>query len=107
MAIAGGKEEQVLKEMANWANFAVAREGIYFESSSTSTQVPRSLISSPFTRPAFTIEFLSFKTGKRTPVLTIPRHGGHGLDVSPDGRTLLFAQLDSFTQDLMLVENFR
>lgn len=26
--------------------------------------------------------------------------------MSPDGRTLLFAQMDSLTEDLMLVENF-
>jgi hypothetical protein len=40
-------------------------------------------------------------------VMTVDRHAGHGIDVSPDGRTLLFAQMDSFTEDLMLVENFR
>jgi serine/threonine protein kinase len=46
-------------------------------------------------------------TGRVTPVLTIPAHAGHGLDISPDGRTLLWAQLDSYTEDLMLVENFK
>jgi hypothetical protein len=61
----------------------------------------------PFTRPEARVEFLSFATGKVTPMLTIPRHAGHGLDISPDGRTLLWAQLDSYTEDLMLVENFR
>ena len=39
--------------------------------------------------------------------MTMARHSALGLDVSPDGRTLLFAQSDSFTEDLMLVENFR
>jgi hypothetical protein len=39
-------------------------------------------------------------------VLTLDRHAGHGLDVSPDQRTLLFAQMDDFTEDLMLIENF-
>jgi sugar lactone lactonase YvrE len=106
MAIAGGEEVPVLREMASWANFAVAREGIYFESSPASAPAHNPL-RSPFTRPQTTIEFLRFATGQVTRVLTTDRHGGHGLDVSPDGRTLLFAQLDSFTADLMLVENFK
>ena len=104
---AGGEEVQIARDMANWANFAVARDGIYFESSPPSTPLRPLPILSPFTRREATIEFLSFATGEIKRVLTIARYGGHGLDVSPDGRTLLFAQLDSFTEDLMLVENFR
>jgi serine/threonine protein kinase len=49
----------------------------------------------------------SFATGKVNRVLTLDRHAGHGLDVSPDRRTLLFAQMDDFTEDLMPVESFR
>jgi hypothetical protein len=30
-----------------------------------------------------------------------------GLTISPDGRTLLYEQLDNVGSDLMLVENFR
>ena len=30
-----------------------------------------------------------------------------GLSAAPDGRTILFAQLDTSVDDLMLVENFR
>jgi hypothetical protein len=33
--------------------------------------------------------------------------GGHGLDVSPDGRTLLFGEMDGFSEDLLLIENVR
>ena len=41
--------------------------------------------------------------------------GGHTVEasehtataLSPDERTLLFAQMDAFTEDLMLVEKFR
>jgi hypothetical protein len=96
----------VVPHMADWA-FAVARDGIYFKPSRPYAP-PRSIpMVSPFARPEFRIEFLRFTTGRATTVLTIPRHAGHGLDVSPDGRTLLWAQLDAYTEDLLLVENFK
>ena len=61
----------------------------------------------PFSRPGATIEFLSFATGRVSRVLAIDRHAGHGFAVSPDGRTLMYGQVDTFTEDLMLIENFR
>jgi len=61
----------------------------------------------PFSRPGATIEFLSFATGRVSRVLTLDRHAGHGFSVSPDGKTLLFGVVESFTEDLMLIENFR
>ena len=47
-----------------------------------------------------------FSTGKTSKILTIERPGG-GVAVSPDGRTLLYSQVDETGSDLMLVENFR
>jgi Tol biopolymer transport system component len=105
--VSGGDEVQVVREMASYGNFAVARDGVYFESSPPGSPLGHTPMFTPFTRPEATIDFLSFATGKVTRVLTVDRHAGHGLDVSHDGRTLLFAQMDSFTEDLMLVENFR
>ena len=61
----------------------------------------------PFARGA-TIDFLSFAPGgKITTVLKLTEYAGHGLDVSPNGRTLLFGQMDGFNEDLLLVENVR
>jgi len=105
--VSGGEEVPVVREMASYGNFAVARDGIYFESSPPNSPLGHTPMFTPFTRPEATIDFLSFATGKVTRVMTVDRHAGHGLDVSPDGKTLLFAQMDSFTEDLMLVENFR
>lgn len=66
---AGGDEVPIVRDVASYGNFAVAREGIYFEHDDA---------------------------------------GDHARsDLSADGRTLLFGQMDSFTEDLMLVENFR
>ena len=55
----------------------------------------------------YSVQFYDFATGKSSQVF--PMHGGvsNGLAVSPDGRTLLFAQKDEVRSDLMLVRNFR
>jgi len=105
--VSGGEEVQILREIASYGNFAVARDGIYFESPPPSSPLGHIPMLTPFTRPRITIDFLSFATGRVTRVMTVDRTSGLGLDVSPDGRTLLFAQRDFFTEDLMLVENVR
>ena len=105
--VSGGEEVQVLREIAGVLNFAVARDGIYFEASPPSSPLGHIAMLTPFTRPETILDFLSFATGKVTRVITLDRRAALGLDVSPDGRTLLFALSDSFTEDLMLVEKFR
>jgi hypothetical protein len=51
--------------------------------------------------------FRDFATGKVTPILHLAKPTDLGLEVSPDGRYLLFVQLDYSGSDLKLVENFR
>jgi hypothetical protein len=50
--------------------------------------------------------FYSFAAKKSRFIMSIgiPEYG---LDVSPDGRYLAYAQLDEPASDLMLIENFR
>ena len=105
--VAGGEEVTVVRNLAYYANYSVARDGIYFESAAPGESVGSLAMFTPFSRPGATIEFLSFATGKVSRVLTIDRHAGHGFSVSPDGKTLLFGVVESFTEDLMLIENFR
>jgi hypothetical protein len=50
---------------------------------------------------------LSFDTGKIATIAKIPREPSYGFSVSPDGRSLLYAQYEAVRSDLMLVENFR
>jgi hypothetical protein len=96
-----------VRNVASSGDFAIARAGIYFESSPPGNPVAHVPMFTPFTRPEATIDVLSFATGKVTRVIRLDRHAGHGFDLSADGRTLLFGQMDSFSEDLMLVENFR
>ena len=46
------------------------------------------------------------RLGKTRKIRTMGRHVGV-LTVSPDGRTILYTQLDETGSDLMLVDNFR
>jgi hypothetical protein len=53
------------------------------------------------------IRFLDARTGATTEILKVAKPVDLGLALSPDGRRLLFTQVDYSGQDLMLVENFR
>jgi Tol biopolymer transport system component len=53
------------------------------------------------------IQLLRLATGKIEVVATLDKDLYYGLTVSPDGRWLLYSQVDQQSCDLMLVENFR
>jgi hypothetical protein len=75
-------------------SFSVAERGIYFVP-------PRKA------GEKHSIQFLEFATGKTLPVAIIDKPVGDRLAISPDGRSLLYEQVDQQGRDLMLVENFR
>jgi serine/threonine protein kinase len=93
MPVTGGEENQVLRSVAPRA-FCPVNEGIYF-------------IPEPGIDGKSSIQFLSFASTKVKRVAPISELPGEGLSVSPDGRSLLFNQLDEASSDLMLVENFQ
>jgi len=90
----GGEETEILHAFDHPANFCVTDQGIYFV---------------PVRNPAGidAIQFLRLATGKIETAATIDKELFYGLTVSPDGRWLLYSQLDQVICDLMLVENFR
>ncbi len=64
----------------------------------------------PKTTPHPTIDFFNFATSRTSKVATIEKEvqlTSPSLAVSPDGRWLLYAEVDYFENDIMLVENFR
>jgi Tol biopolymer transport system component len=95
---AGGEETLVLDHhrVGNWRYWAVVELGIYFATAENPKQ--------PL------IEFFNFRTGQISPVAMlekpIPKYVP-GLSVSPDGRSLIWAQIDQEGSDIMLMEDFR
>jgi len=88
----GGEEIQVL-EWVQQSFFAIVTEGIYF-------------IQRPDSAGRYSIQFFNFATKRIRYVTTIERPAFLYLSASPDGRFLLFSQIDQSGSDLMLVENF-
>jgi serine/threonine protein kinase len=64
-------------------------------------------ISMEFVAGKSDIRLYEFSTGKTRKILTIDQRITEWIAVSPDGRTILYTQLDEAGSDLMLVENFR
>jgi Tol biopolymer transport system component len=91
----GGEETLVLGGIpeANAGHWVEANGGLYLR---RRTDTPAML------------EFLSFKTGRISPIMRVEKPwDASALAVSPDRRSLLFDQIDQSGSDLMLVENFR
>jgi eukaryotic-like serine/threonine-protein kinase len=92
MPVSGGEESLVLPSVA-FRSFSIFNDGIYF-------------IPEPDTNGKFSIQFLSFVTGREKTVAPIPRLPSFGMTISPDRRSLVYTQFDEVASDLMLVENF-
>jgi len=95
LPLSGGEEERILPDVAaSGSAFDVSRQGLYF-------------IGSPNPGTEQKLAFLSFSTGRITPLATINRPVDVGLGVSPDERLVLYTQVERRGSNLMLVENFR
>jgi Tol biopolymer transport system component/DNA-binding winged helix-turn-helix (wHTH) protein len=92
MPATGGREEQLANSLYR-GSFAVSKRGIYYMSYPDETGIS-------------SLKLYSFATGSSSTILQMGRPE-YGLDVSPNGRYLAYAQLDDSASDLMLVENFR
>ncbi|MGH9880838.1 MAG: TolB family protein, partial [Pyrinomonadaceae bacterium] len=92
--VTGGEEIRILDEgfQGFWA---LVGEGIYFVNAKAT--------------PHATIDFFNFTTGRSMQVAAVEKDLQlvyPSLAASPDGRSLLYVQVDSFESDIMLAENF-
>lgn len=88
----GGQEVQIVDSL--WrSNFAVSQNGIYYMTAPRADGTSQLMFYS-----------LDEKKSRLLVNIGVPEYG---LDVSPDGRYLVYAQLDEPASDLMLIENFR
>lgn len=85
----GGPERQVVDDLnlADWGNWDVTAEGLYF--------IRR-------TAEGTTIAFQGFGEGEVRTVATIPNIASPSLEVSPDGRRILYARIEQSDSDLIL-----
>jgi Tol biopolymer transport system component len=91
--VSGGEPAEMIHEVLG-RNYVPVEKGIWYLT--------------PFSQQGSLLRFYDFATGASRTVYRLPRRPFGGLTVSPDGRRILFTQIDQdLSSDLMLVENFR
>ncbi len=95
--VAAGEEAPVIDQdkAGLWRYWRVADQGIYFAT---------------MTAAGPALGFFSFASGRVSEIARLPKGPERnipGLAVSPDGRSLLYAQADRSGSDLMMVKDFR
>jgi len=92
----GGEETEVFGslEPGYWGYWDIVENGIYYLDT---TEKPG-------------IVFFDFNTHRTTRLFDLesrPARESTGLGISPDGKTILYTQLDALSRDIVLVENYR
>jgi hypothetical protein len=90
--VSGGEETRVL-ESVTWRAFAPVRDGIFFFAPGPSGRT--------------LLQFQKFARPRPITLEMIEKPINLYMDVSPDGRWLIYSQRDQRVADLMLVENIR
>jgi Tol biopolymer transport system component/DNA-binding winged helix-turn-helix (wHTH) protein len=88
ISVAGGDEQDLVSNVIGYSAIALAQGGLYFLSSITSKDA--------------TLERYDFATHARRRVLLIDRPVHHFLSSPPDGKSILYTQIDRQESDLML-----
>jgi Tol biopolymer transport system component len=110
LSTTGGEPVKVLDGVIQRA-FAVLEGGIYYIEEAAEHESGPPILSFAGRPPSWAagarLRFFDFATGASTIVSNLGERITIGLTASPDGRTILYSRIDSPTNDLMLVENFR
>ncbi|MGE5488716.1 MAG: protein kinase domain-containing protein [bacterium] len=91
--VSGGEASEVIPAVLSANHFTVTPRGVFY-------------ISEP-EHGRYAIRMLEFATGRQKLIAELDRTPNAGVSVSPDGRTLLWSQVDAENSDVMLIENFR
>ena len=94
--VGGGSEEDVLPSIID-RSWALADGGVYFFRRETSAAERGEL---------FFYDFRS-KQSRKTDFVTPRRMGYSGMTLSPDGKSLIYPQLDELGSDIVVVDHFR
>src|SRR2546425_276249 len=89
----GGEEIRVFDQVVFPVSLFVTENGVYFTTRGPST--------------SSTIAFYSFSNKQTTRLFSIDKIGPAGLSASPDGKWIVWSQVDQVDNDIMLVESFR
>ena len=94
--VEGGEETKVLDSVHPLAHWTLRQEGIYY-------------FTPPDGKGISTLNLYELAGGKNKKILETDRElaGAGSVAVSPDGRTILYSQIDELGVDLMMVENFK
>jgi len=94
LPVEGGQATKLIENLSDLRNLVIVSKGIYFV---------------PEQGPALgsSIEFLDFAANHTKRVASFGKPFSSGLALSPDGRWILYTQLDQVGAELKLVENFR
>ena len=90
----GGGPAEVIAPLRYETNYRVTRQGVYY-------------IPALDAEGNAEIRYLDFETGDRSMVHEVGSDVSHGLDVSPDGRYLVFSKREPPEADLMLIDDVR
>jgi Tol biopolymer transport system component len=94
LPIEGGEAKKLFDGVHTAAQWTVSRHGIYF-------------FAKPDEKGHSDLAVYEFATSKIRKIVTVERPVTWSIAASPDGRTILYTQIDEVGSDLMLVENFR
>ena len=90
MPTPNGNQTRVSSPLSQWA-FSPAARGAYFIDGG---------------KLLANVKFLDFKTRAIRTIAAIHGRLADGISVSPDGKWLLYTQVDTASSELMLVDNF-
>jgi serine/threonine protein kinase/Tol biopolymer transport system component len=106
MPMTGGKESQVLPSVhERW--WAIAERGVWFLQRDDTEIDPGFWSMENAVSERASLRFLNFGTHRISTASAIPKTPSGGIALSPDGRTLLYTQIDHQAYEIEVIENFR